>query len=983
MIESADVNNLIHRLDEFEISSESLTCEAEEVSLHVTRPRDKTKLLCQNICSISGNFDGLLTLLSRVNLDFDFLILTECWLRVCHQSPPMLDGYNVYHTTDNFNKNDGVVVYANKSLLCSVLEPVFPETNCLVIKISTHTAIIAIYRPYCFKRNVPLFLSSLDVVLKDLAAFTNIILVGDININIAPDSTEEHFENYLNLLAMHGMLPTHTLPTRRTSCLDHFIIKTKKLNSTFVLHSSITDHEAIILCIDVKQARRAPAIISKIDYTTLDDTMASLNLNPVLTATDPNIAANLLVNLLAQALVSNTKLLRLPRRARTIKPWITPGLLRCIRNRDLMHKKLKIFPNDAILSTTYRRYRNFCNDILKKVKREYQRKEIQDAGTNSKKIWNVIKSNTNMNKSKDSAINLLNMSSTLSKSVNDVNEYFVNIGKSLADKIKMSANVHRTPSISNSHMPHSFALFDTDEVEVENIILSLKSNCAMGWDGIPTMFLKIYKDQLVPSITHVCKLSLSTGIFPDAFKKAVVKPIFKSGNRDCVSNYRPISILPSMSKVLEKIMNKRLIKYLEINNLLSPQQYGFRANKSTSDAVHDLTECIVSNLDGGRKCLSIFLDLAKAFDTVSIPLLLDKLQRLGIRGLPLDLFASYLSQRHQIVKIENHASDDLLLSYGVPQGSILGPSLFLVFINDLCNIQLINGQIVSFADDTALIFYANSIKELYQNAQTGLDLVLGWLGKNLLTINVEKTKYMLFSIRNGPSVEGCFNLTAHTCNSITTQSCFCSNLENVSTIKYLGINLDNNLNFQTHIKQLSGRMRKLIFIFKTLRHIAEQRLILTVYYALGQSILNYCILIWGGTHKSTLKKLEVAQRAVLKVATFRPFLYPTAKLYEECNVLTVRQLFIASTILKKHSELTYDPAFSLNKRRNDLVCPSKLFRTAFVRRFFIFLGSYLYNKCNAKSKIYPLNKYQCKKSITKWLLSLNYDETEKLLEIIS
>lgn len=975
----ADINNLIQHIDNYEIS-EPKACLAEEVASFLTQPFKQTKLLCLNIRSISKNFDGLITLLSRIKLDMDFVILTECWLSHCRDNLPSLSNYNIHHSTDDYNQNDGVVVFINNSVTCSVLEPVFPEANCLVIKVSNHTAIIALYRPHCFKLNVPYFLTSLNSILQTLVSFPNIILVGDINIDIATNNTEAYCGDYLNLLAMHGMLPAHTLPTRKTSCLDHFILRTKKSSSSFVLHSSITDHDAIMLCIDLKQPNYVPKVCSKIDYVGMNISMDSLDFSPIILCDDPNIAANLLVNLLSNALISNTKLLRLPRRTRTIKPWITIGLLRCVRNRDNMHKKLKRCPGDNILSITYRRYRNFCNNILKKVKREYLTKEIRKACTDSRKLWDIIKTNTNTKKLKDSASNLIS-ASTPSLSVNSVNEYFVNIGKSLAERVQLNNN-HNIDSFTQSPVLESIVMFDTDEDEVEKLILSLKNSCTVGWDGISSRILKQYKNTLVPPITHICKLSLSKGIFPDAFKRAIIKPIFKAGSRNLVSNYRPISILPSLSKILERIMNVRLIKYLEGNNLLSPRQYGFRATKSTADAIHDLTDFIVTNLDGSKKCLSVFLDLAKAFDTVPIPLLLKKLERMGIRGLQLSLFQSYLSCRSQCVQIDNHRSADLPIHYGIPQGSILGPSLFLIFINDLCNLQLTNGKIVSFADDTALVFEADSLQDVFKFAQDGLNLVLDWLAHNHLTINAEKTKYMLFSIRN--TLQHNFNLTAHSCQSYLLTGCSCPSLENVPTIKYLGLNLDQNLNFKSHINLLSSRIRKLIFIFKTLRNIADYRVLKMVYYALCQSILTYCITTWGGVHKTSLKKLEVSQRALLKVATFRSFDFPTFDLYRNCKVLTVRQLFVLNTILKKHTQLTYSTTHvQNNKRRRDLVCSSYRCKSKFMQRFFVFLGPYLYNKCNVSNKIYSLNNFNCKNLVVDWLLKMNYDVTENLIEVIS
>ncbi|CAG9121615.1 unnamed protein product [Plutella xylostella] len=220
-------------------------------------------------------------------------------------------------------------------------------------------------------------------------------------------------------------------------------------------------------------------------------------------------------------------------------------------------------------------------------------------------------------------------------------------------------------------------------------------------------------------------MCFKNGVFPDLFKKSLIHPIHKGGNRDVVGNYRPISVLPALSKILEKLMNSRLTNYLEKENLISNSQFGFRAGRSTEDAVSSLTEYIVDLLDNKRKCIGIFLDLAKAFDTVSIPILLSKMENIGIRGQSLEIFSDYLTNRTQRVKIGNLTSSDLPVTFGVPQGSVLGPSLFLIYINELCLHTPVNGRIFSFADDTALVYEGETWMEARNNAETGLQKVNG------------------------------------------------------------------------------------------------------------------------------------------------------------------------------------------------------------------------------------------------------------------
>ena len=263
----------------------------------------------------------------------------------------------------------------------------------------------------------------------------------------------------------------------------------------------------------------------------------------------------------------------------------------------------------------------------------------------------------------------------------------------------------------------------------------------------------------------------------------------------CVENYRPISILSSLSKVLEKLINIRLVNFLESANLLSTNQFGFRIKRSTSDAVHSLTDYVATGLDVQKKCIAVFLDLAEAFDTVSIPTLLTKLECLGIRGLPLELFKSYLSERSQRVKIGEWISEPLSITYGIPQGSILGPTLFIIYINDLCQLSIVNGNIITFADDTALIFKANTWAEVFHHAQEGVNNVKKWLCDHLLTLNIEKTKYLAFSIHK-PLIPSNLQLLVHSCKFPQKSICSCSPLQRVEVVKYLGVDIDNNLRFK-------------------------------------------------------------------------------------------------------------------------------------------------------------------------------------------
>lgn len=979
----ADLDDLSSSIDDFAVS-ESFECEVDDCNnffpLHST-----LSVITQNVRSLNCNFSDFQILLTRIGFDCDVLILTECWLS-CVSSVPTINGYCAFLTASNPLQNDGVVVYIKNELSFCVEEPILQNCNCLLIKIDKNdTALLAVYRSPSYT-NIDPFLESLDVTLASLSGFKSVAVVGDVNIDILSEGISAPASQYLALTAYHGLLPAHCFITRDASgtCLDHVLLRTRFPSVTIVAKSTVTDHKSVMFSLKSRQSRTY-AVLTRtvIDQDGLSQDISKINFEPIYETNDCDFAVGYVINELKSALSINSKTTILPRRKRIIKPWITQGLLRCMRNRDKLHKKSKSFPDNLILKTTYIRYRNFCSSILRRVKRNYERDLVQKAGKNSKKLWDTVKNITNTAKNVNYPKELLTISDTPQNSVNEINLYFSSVGKSLAEQIALEqsgAQGHCEIPIEHNH--NSVVFFDTDEDEVMGLIDSLKTECSVGWDGLSNQLLKDHKGILVPHLTYIFNLCLENGSFPKDLKKSQIRPIHKGGARDRVENFRPISILPSLSKILEKIINNRLVNYLEDKHLLSDNQFGFRRGKSTDHAVSNLTDFITTNLDKGNKCISIFLDLAKAFDTVSVPILVQKLEKIGIRGKQLSLLTDYLTNRTQRVQVGPYTSSDLPVTYGVPQGSILGPTLFLVYMNDLLCLNSFHGKIISYADDTALIFTAKSWIETFQQAQKGFDIVKRWLYDNVLTLNVEKTKYLTFSIRASPYMN--LNIIAHKCSLDTTANlkCSCDSLERTETIKYLGVTIDDKFSFKAHIQALSKRIRKLTYIFKTLRHVVTPVTLKQIYYALCQSLLTYCVSSWGGAPKTTIKQLEVAQRTILKLSTFKPFRYPTTLLYEYCEVLSVRQLFILSIIMRQHAAMEYSPSL-LSRRRGLPVCKRIAhLRTVFIHRFFPFLGPFVYDKINKILQIYSMNKVQVKKSVSQWLGKLPYDQTEDILAIL-
>lgn len=971
------IENVIGDLDNLVISK-IYKCAPDKCADFINVSISGLKILHLNIRSINRNFNELLVLLSLIKINCDVIVLTECWLSKL-TNVPILDGYNSHYTLNTQNQNDGIVIFTKQYLSCTVQEPDFTNANCLICKINNKTAIVAIYRSPSFNRKEQFqcFLNSLDTVLTQLKTFKTVAIVGDVNVDIKPSNSDDRTTDYLTLSASHGLLPAHHVPTRGTNCLDHIILKCTTPATTLILESFITDHMPILLHIeDTESPKKPQKTIFRVDYAKLVQEIEVMDLSHIMSVDDANVAAYELIGVIQGLVKKHTYEVKIPRKNRNIKPWITPGLMRCIRHRDLLHMTTKKSPDNDIRRITYNRYRNHCNIILRNLKAQFEKHELEKAKTNIKTLWNKIKDITNYKKTPTSSTSLLKIEPNPQAAVDRVCRYFAEVGKNLVSDITSRLPIPPSPcSRPRKNVPfNSLVLLEFDESDISNAITQLRRDSATGWDGISTNLLKQCRHVLVPPITHIFNRSIATGIFPEAFKKAVVHPIYKGGNRDSMNNYRPISVLSSISKVFEKLVNRRLTQFLDKNNLIAQNQYGFKKGVSAEDAVLDLTEFVARKLDEKQKCIGLFLDLKKAFDTVSVPILLSKLEDIGIRGLAHDFFSSYLTNRRLCVKVGDHVSREETTTFGVPQGSVLGPTFFQVYINELCCTPLTNSKIFTYADDTAIIVHGTDWEHLRTTAETSLKSVMGWVQLNLLTLNLDKTYFIPFGLHPGTKPPTGFVINAHTCNGHIPCSCF--SLREVNHLKYLGVVIDSGLNWYSHLDTITTRVRRMIYVFKQLGSSADFNTIRMVYIAICQSVITYCITVWGGAARTKFLKLERAQRAVLKVMSKKHFMYPTTQLYKDANVLTVRQLFVLRSVLRKHTKV---PRPDPTRRKKKPLILTVTHKTAFARRQHYVLSSHLYTIINKKINIINLDTYRAKVKIEDWLKDQDYEATESLL----
>ena len=369
----------------------------------------------------------------------------------------------------------------------------------------------------------------------------------------------------------------------------------------------------------------------------------------------------------------------------------------------------------------------------------------------------------------------------------------------------------------------------------------------------------------------------NTGIFPERLKLAKVIPVFKKGDSKLINNYRPISLLPVISKVLEKIIANQLSQYFEDNKLFHDNQYGFRTGLSTEYATIELTYRILSNMDRNEIPFSIFLDLSKAFDTLDHTILLQKLKHYGIDGKALHLCESYLTNRSQYVEINGVKSGQLPITTGVPQGSILGPLLFIIYINDF-SLSSQAFTFISYADDTTLFSTVSNLTNtpnIDPNCLINEELfkINEWLEINKLSLNIAKTKFMLFHMHN----KKVNTLTPKICNTI---------IEKVEEFNFLGLTLDTHVNWKKHSEKVSNKCSRIIGILNRLKHTLPQRIKIMLYNSLLLPHINYCLTTWG----YQCHRLQKLQKRAIRIITLSKYNDHTAPLFKKLNLLTIKDI---------------------------------------------------------------------------------------------
>ena len=929
------------------------------------------KILHLNVRSLLRNICEIRQLL-RQN-DVHILSVNETWLDNSILTNEInIDNFQIVRKDRNRN-GGGTAVYIRSNLQFELLN--HDSLNYLeALPILIHPSkcakpfiFLSWYRPPNSKSDV---LNHYEELISFLDGFNhNIIVMGDLNCDLMKHSLSSDTKRLNQINEIYSLIQLNTTKFTRVcqnskSLIDHMICNSKEMiKSHGVLCTGISDHYLCYVIWKSNNEHKTPRIVTyrKLNNLSLDsylEDLTSQNWQLVHDCTCLDDAVEVWQNLLLEVVNRH-----MPCRQKRVKskpsPWMTSDILKIIKERDKLkakaHKAKFNFVNENNLAIKndkqtfydnlwkeYRMLRNKVTTKIRKARRSFYSNKLS-AAENPNQIWNILKDvMPNKTPSQTGHSN----SNTISQA-NQFNDYFANVGSELASKIpQVSRDANQSKIVESA----TFDFVSVTEDQVLKTLMGMKNKKSVGLDGISMHILKMSTPVIIPSLTHLFNKSLAEGVFPSQWKMTKLIPLLKSGDKSCPANYRPIAILPCVSKVLEKIVQKQLTSYLKTNNLLSTAQSGFRDKHSTTTALLRVTDDWLLAIDRGLYTGAIFIDLKKAFDTVDPFIMLQKLKRMGFSDASLAWFRSYLTNRKVGTLFNSSMSNFSDIHHGVPQGSILGPVLFVIYINDIVR-QVKNCRIHLYADDTVLYFSHKDPIHIENVLNNDFKRVYDWMCVNKLSLNLQKTESFLIGSRSSLSRR----------NTLRIKLCG-QEIKHKETVKYLGVTLDQQLKWDVHINALCGKTCKLVKYFGRLRHVLNETCLKLLYNSLVLPLFDYADLIYdSATMKYTSQLQKIQNRAGRIILGINPYKHVSNhEIHQILNwdsLNTRRKKHLNSMVFKclhDYSAPYLKESFNFMSRNYSLRSNGTLSlpkpKTEYCRRMFSYRGACYYNELPSEPK---------------------------------
>lgn len=844
-------------------------------------PSNQFDLLCMhiNIRSILKNFSALEQMIFLSKKCIDIVILTEVNIFESTSCLYHINGYRMFTALRKNRRGGGIILYVNNKHKCSITNVKtkhFENIVCTVTTQSNYTAgLCAVYRPPSSSKI--LFIDELQTALEKFTKTTDLYLLGDTNIDLKSDNPVNH--RYNNMLHGLGLLCGITEHTRielckkqiSKSCIDHIYARSRSQDLfSAALGTTLADHRAVIIACTGARVQDVPKYKTCINKQQLIKSLDKIDWEESYNIKCPITLYNYMYTQFKECYEKSEYKIKLKSKSsRSSNDWINQKIIKACEYRDTLFLKWIKNSNNLVLKHNYNKARNYANILIRKTKNNKIKSQILSNKSNIRQLWQILNQITGRIKN--------TIDDTIQNSFKKANISCKDIANNFAhtfDKtVKQIIPICSTPLLIKSEYKTpanvSMRLKAADSRSVKKIILSLNKNKAPGIDGIRAIDIKMLCKKIKSVISNLINLCIDTSKYPSILKTGTVRPIHKKGSRSDYNNYRPITILSTIDKIIEKYICKQIYEFYDKNKILTDKQYGFQPKKNTTQLLSAFTDSIHKHLNDKQHVLVVFIDYSKAFDTLRHDRLLECLHDSGIRGKLLDWCEDYLKDRKYIVKVSDATSDTVRITEGTAQGSVLGPLHFLTYVNSLSNI-LKKCEIYQFADDTCLVAIGRSVEEAQVLLQAEFDLLTKWSHDSGLVLNASKTKLMYISSSQNRSTT-LPKLTAHcheclhkSCSAKVIIPCRCESIDIVDTQKYLGLTIDNRLNWKEHINETCVKLRAILAKFSIIKYKIPHQTLLLLYKSLAESTIAYGLSSYGRTYKTHLDQIYSLQLRLIK-----------------------------------------------------------------------------------------------------------------------
>ena len=909
--------------------------EISEFQSKVKETKNNFSIISHNVQSLRSKWNDFEEFVSEVKVnDFEFSVIgiQETWL-LPPDFPTYLDGYgNIISKTrkpKNHNSNivgGGVGVWISNEYKYEQLDniSIFQEGifESIFIKIFTnkekYKIVGNIYRPP--GGNIREFNSILDDLLSHLKTNVNtkkaseILLMGDFNINLIKHDSHIPTSEYLDILLSHGQKPLISLPTRITntssSLIDHISTNTIENDlDSGIIYSTISDHLATFhISNDTKDRKK---FVEKKEKRIFSST-AKEKFNTYLKETDwsrlneihePKLAFDYFLTKIDEYFEASFPIIHnySPRKNTTaINPFMSKGLLMSRKTRNKLAAKKNKNPTLENIQK-FKKYNTIYKSLIRKSKALYYNSKFHDYWGNMRKTWNLINDIIGKKKNTFDYPDYFIENGNLIKGhldiANGFNDFFSSVGTKIADEINQ--NRSSSDSCFKDYLKESnsntFTFPKVTPLLIEEVATNLKAKVSSGLDGISMKLLKEIIPYIKDPLSYLFNLSFTTGYIPPQFKIAIITPIYKLNTYDKTdisnfSNYRPISLLSSFSKLLEKIVVRNMFGFINKYNIFCKHQYGFRPKHNTNHPLLQLTNKIFEALNKKvpEYSLAIFLDIKKAFDCVNFNILLYKLNHYGFRGITNTWFKNYLMDRSQYVSINGTTSGRREITCGVPQGSVLGPVLFLLYINDLPNSTKLFTSL--FADDTVFVKSSENLLSLYSEANQELQKASDWFYANKLSLNISKTKSIVFRNNRMPFNPDEYNLQLNG-KKIERIGEDCKE----KYFKFLGMRIDEFMTWKYHIDHVSSKISVGNSILNRTKNLLPLNVRKTLYCSLIKSQLSYGILFYG--NNASGQKIELIQKKCIRNISKEGYISHSDPMFAKLRLLKFKDILRLESLI--------------------------------------------------------------------------------------